>query len=92
MSATIVRYRVKPGLEQENAELVRAVYAELSSISPAGCGYATFQDGADFVHVAFGSPPLFEIEAFKRFQAGLEERCEQPPRVLRDAAVGTFGL
>jgi hypothetical protein len=92
MSTTIVRYRVKPGMEEENAALVRAVYAELSSVSPPGCGYATFRDGADFVHVAFGSPPLSELAAFREFQAGLGERCSEPPRVLRDAAVGTYGL
>ena len=34
MSAVIVRYRVKAGRAEENAELVRAVYAQLAERSP----------------------------------------------------------
>jgi hypothetical protein len=91
MSATIVRYRVKPGRAEENAELVRAVYAELASVQPPGFRYATFQDDLTFTHVAFGEYPLSTLEAFQRFQAGIAERCDEPPRVLR-GAVASYGL
>jgi hypothetical protein len=92
MNATIVRYRVKPGRADENAALVRAVYEELAAVAPDGFRYATFRDGLDFTHVAFGSGPLTELDAFKRFQAGLGDRCDEPPRVVRDGAVGSYGL
>ena len=88
---TLVRYRVKPGRAEENADLVRAVYAELAELAPPGFRYATFQDGDTFTHVAFGEAPLQEIAAFRRFQAGIAERCEESPRVVRDV-VGSYGL
>ena len=43
MSQTIVTYTVKPGLEEENAALVRAVFDELAKNRPAGFRYAVFQ-------------------------------------------------
>lgn len=43
MSHTIVTYTVKPGREQENAALVRAVFEELAQTRPAGFRYAVFQ-------------------------------------------------
>jgi hypothetical protein len=91
MSAVIVRYRVKPGRAEENAELVRAVYAELAERAPDGFRYATFQDGLEFMHTAFGAFPLSELAAFRRFQADIAERCDEPPRVLRDP-VGAYGV
>jgi hypothetical protein len=89
MSATIVRYRVHPGREEENVALVRAVYAELEAAGPPGFRYATFleDDGRSFVHVALtedgAQPPLSGLAAFARFTAGIEERCQEPPRATR---------
>ena len=40
MSHTMVTYTVKPGREQENAALVRAVFEELAQTRPAGFRYA----------------------------------------------------
>ncbi len=89
MIATIVRYRVKPGREEENADLVRAVYAELAELAPPDYHYATFQDGLSFTHVAFGDTPLPQLAAFRRFQDGIAERCDEPPVVRRDP-VGAY--
>ena len=36
MSQTLVTYTVKPGREEENAALVRAVFEELAGTRPAG--------------------------------------------------------
>ena len=54
MRHTVVRYTVKPGSEEENEELVRAVYRELAELRPEGFRYATYrlEDGRTFVHVA----------------------------------------
>ena len=50
----VVRYRTKPEHAEENAELVRAVFAELAADDPGGLRYVTFrlEDGVTFVHVA----------------------------------------
>jgi hypothetical protein len=91
MSTTLIRYRVKPGRADENAELIRAVYAELAGREPNGFHYATFRDGDWFTHVAFGAGPIQELAAFQRFREGLDERCAEPPRVVSDT-VGAYGL
>jgi hypothetical protein len=85
MSAVIVRYRVKPGRAEENAELVRAVYSELAAEQPPGFRYATFvlEDGVTFVHIAFSEEgqdvPLPQLPAFQRFLRDIAERCDEPP-------------
>jgi hypothetical protein len=85
MSTTIVRYRVTPGHTEENAALVRAVYAELAATRPPGFHYATYlqDDGVSFVHIATTddghATPLPQLPAFQRFRAGLAERCDVAP-------------
>jgi len=89
--STLIRYRVKAGRADENADLVRAVYAELAEREPDGFRYATFRDGDTFTHVAIGDGPLQTLTAFQRFREGLNERCEEPPRFVSDT-VGAYGL
>lgn len=95
MRNTIVRYRVRRGTEEENAALVRAVYAELAEVRPPGFRYATYRldDGRSFVHVAEqdGDNPLPQLPAFREFQAGIRERCESGPEVSSAEVVGRFG-
>jgi hypothetical protein len=98
VSATVVRYRVKPGHAEENAALVREVYAELAAAAPPGFRYATFvaEDGVSFVHVALnadpGARPLTRLASFARFQADLGERCDAPPEVTSlPTCVGAYG-
>ena len=99
MSAVVVRYRVKAGQAEENAALVRAVYAQLAERQPAAFRYATFvlEDEVTFVHVAFGADSanasLTELPAFKEFQRELAARCDEPPQVTRLATpVGSYGF
>jgi hypothetical protein len=80
--ATLVRYRVHPGEAERNAELIRAVYAELSALAPPDFRYMTFRDDDAFVHVAVGDMP--PMTAFRAFQEGIAERCAEPPRVTRE--------
>lgn len=97
MGFTVVRYTVKPGLEERNAELVRAVYRELQALEPTGFHYATYrlEDGRTFVHVAElageDESPLPSLKAFREFQAGIRERCEQSPEVGAAELIGRFG-
>ena len=99
MPATIVRYRVKPGRAEENAVLVRAVYAELAENAPPGFRYATYvqDDGVSFVHVAFSDGsrvvPLPGLPAFQRFTAAIAERCDEPPHVTQlETQIGSYRL
>ena len=93
---TIVRYTVKPGEEDLNADLVRAVYRELAELEPAGFRYATYrlEDGRTFVHMAEleggGANPLPSVPAFREFQAGVRERCEWGPVAESAERVGRY--
>jgi hypothetical protein len=97
MARTVARYRVKPGSEEHNAELVRAVYRELAELAPQGFSYATYRldDGRTFIHIAEqdgdGDSPLRELTAFQEFQAGIRDRCEWGPEVGGAEVVGRFG-
>ena len=96
MRQVMVRYKVKPERVQENEDLVRAVYEELHRAEPAGLRYATFKldDGVTFVHLSDSDAehnPLSDVEAFKAFQAGVLERCEEPPVVSDLSEVGSYG-
>jgi hypothetical protein len=93
----VVRYTVRPGWEERNAELVRAVYRELAAAAPPGFRYATYRldGGRTFVHVAAsdveGTTPLTGLAAFRAFQEGIDERCEWGPVVSVAEEVGAFG-
>jgi hypothetical protein len=97
MKRTIVRYTVKPGQEEVNADLVRAVYAELAQLKPEGFSYATYRldDGRTFIHKAElegdGDNPLPTVPAFLEFQAGVRGRCEWGPVAEAAEEVGRYG-
>jgi hypothetical protein len=98
MRITMVRYTVRPGRAEENAALVRDVYAELRADPPDGLRYATFRSGDDFVHLAAleddmaDGTPLTGVPAFGRFQEGLRERCSVAPQFTQLEAVGQLAL
>ena len=96
MRRVMVRYKVKPEQAAPNEELVRAVYAELHRKQPEGLRYATFklEDGVTFIHLSDSDAdynPLTNLDAFKAFQAGVRERCDEPPVVSELSEVGSFG-
>jgi hypothetical protein len=97
MRHVMVRYRVNPESAAENETLVRAVYSELAATEPAGLRYATFRhdDGVTFIHVAQTPDelnPLDRVAAFNEFQAGLKDRCAEPPALSKLTLVGSFGI
>ena len=97
MRHVIVRYTVKPDRADENESLVRAVYEELHRTAPAGLSYATLKldDGIGFVHVAAtedGQNPLANVAAFKQFQQGIAERCDEPPTVTEVTEIGSYRM
>jgi len=96
MNTVVVRYEVKPDRAEENAELVRAVYAELAEVRPPGFRYRTLrlEDGVTFVHIAetdeSAEAPLTGLDSFRRFQAGIGERCVSGPQPSRAEEIGVF--
>lgn len=95
MRRVMVNYRVQPDRAAENEALVRAVYEELHATEPAALRYATFKlgDGVSFLHIAEtedGHNPLSEVQAFKDFQAGIGDRCDEPPVVSELTEIGSF--
>jgi hypothetical protein len=97
MNTVMVCYRVKAERVTENERLVREVYEQLAAERPQGFRYATFKhDETSFMHVAAIDDgvenPLPALAAFKRFQEGIAERCEQQPVVTSLQPVGSFGL
>jgi hypothetical protein len=99
MKRVLVRYRVRPDRSAENEELVRAVYEELRRTTPAGLRYATFRldDGVSFVHLASieaedGSNPLSDVSAFKLFQQGIGDRCDEAPVATELREIGSYRL
>jgi hypothetical protein len=94
MKRVMVQYRVKPDQVAVNEQLVHDVYDELASTQPEGLRYGTFklEDGVSFVHLAVHGTenPLQQVAAFQRFQAGIRDRCDEPPVVTQLAEIGTY--
>lgn len=90
----MVRYRVRPDRVEENVAYVEAVYAALADLRPDGFRYATYRqdDGVTFVHLAsYQDPfPLSGVAAFQEFQAGLIDRCDEPPVRVELDEVGSY--
>jgi hypothetical protein len=93
MNTVLVRYKTHADKAADNEALIHAVFDELRGSAPAGLRYSAFKlaDGSTFVHLATidtadGSNPLVTLDSFKRFQAGLRERCVEPP-VATDLAL-----
>lgn len=99
MRQVMVRYKVKPEQAARNEELVRRVYEELHETAPEDFRYATFalEDGVSFVHVASsdtadGRSPLMDVAAFRAFQEGIGDRCDEPPTTFVLREVGSYGM
>ena len=87
MKRTVVRYKTKPEMADENQRLIENVFAELQTNSPEGIRYLVMKLGdGTFIHFVIaesddGASPLPQLEAFQSFRNGIAERCiEQPQR------------
>jgi len=98
VNTVIVRYKVMADHSAENVGFVEAVFAELKGKSPEGVRYATFvaEDGVTFFHIAsFDSGvenPLPQMDAFKAFQKGLGDRCEERPAPTSVNVVASYNF
>jgi hypothetical protein len=101
MKRFVVRYKVKKECAAENEALIRKVFEELHQKAPAGVSYSVFKgiDGVTFMHVVsvdtgVAENPITQLAAFKAFQAGIRERCEERPvsTDLESDAIGSYGF
>jgi len=96
MRRTLVRYRTKPERAEENARLIEKVFQELQAKAPDGVRYLalTLGDGTfiHFVETADGTNPLPALEAFRSFQAGIKERCIEPPLAGEATIIGDYRM
>jgi hypothetical protein len=95
MPQSIIRYRTKPDQAEVNAELVRAVYAELHRARPDGFRYTTLRldDQVTFVHIVQSErdpSPILAVKAFGEFQADIRDRCDEPPVQQAFSEVGSY--
>jgi len=96
MRHTLVTYTVKPGREEENAELVRAVFEELAQTRPAGFRYAVFQipESGQFVHLhtneGDASGVLQQLASFQAFASGAADRHERPAVFTEPELIGDY--
>ena len=96
MNTIMVRYKVKADRADENTRAVEAVFAELKDRQPTGVRYATFvaEDGVTFFHIADFDEgvdnPIAQLDAFKAFQQGLGDRCDEKPSPTALKQVGDY--
>ena len=96
MKTVVVRYKVKPGMADENQRLIEQVFAQLARDKPSGMRYQAFKqaDGVSFVHLsAFDNPegnPLTKLDAFKAFTAGIKARCVERPVPVELQQLGRY--
>jgi hypothetical protein len=75
----MVTYTVKPGHEEENTAVVRAVFEELAQTRPAGLRYAVFNrpDSRQLIHLYTDEGSASGVQGlapFQPFVAGAEDR------------------
>jgi hypothetical protein len=92
----VIRYRTKPECADDNARLIRDVFAELAEHDVAGIRYTALRldDGVSFLHVAVldgESNPLDSSPAFAAFQSDIRARLEEGPVPATATVVGTHG-
>ena len=97
VKTTVVRYRTKPDVAEENQRLVEAVFEELRTRSPKGFDYQVqrLADGVSFLHVAVehdvpDPDSLQDVPAFQAFPAHIADRCDEPPVATGDTLVGRY--
>ena len=94
----LIRYRTRPETSDTNAALISSVFAELEAAKPEGLRYLSLRlDDDTFIHVVEtaaddGSSAIPKLAAFGTFQAGIRERCAEPPLVRGATIVGNYRM
>jgi hypothetical protein len=98
MKRTVVRYKTKPDMVEENERLIGEVFEELWAKSPDGVRYLALKLGdGTFIHFVVvaaeeGANPIQQLEAFGSFQSAIKERCVEPPQSSVVTIVGNYRM
>ncbi len=96
MKRTLIRYKTRPETTEQNQRLIEDVFAELQEKSPDGIRYMALKlgDGSflHFVETGDGDNTLPGLDAFRRFQSGVRERCVEPPQPSDATIVGNYRM
>jgi hypothetical protein len=98
MKQTIVRYRTKPDMADDNQRLIENVFAELQAKAPEGIRYMVMKLGdGTFMHFVIvesddDANPLSRLEAFQSFRSGIAERCIEQPQAGAATIVGNYRM
>jgi hypothetical protein len=98
MKQSIIRYRTKPEMADENQRLIENVFEELRTKSPEGLRYLVMKLGdGTFIHFVIvesddGASPLTRLEAFQSFRSGIAERCIEQPQAGAVTIVGDYRM
>jgi hypothetical protein len=98
MTSNLIRYRTHAQYADENQRLVEAVFDELSASRPTGIRYGVLRlEGTSFQHLVLAEDEaararLTGLAAFRAFQAGVRERCLEPPVVAPVVLVGGYRI
>ena len=97
MKRTLIRYKTRPDMADRNATLIAAVFEELKAARPVGIRYLSLRVEDDsFVHFVEAEPDAANVlpglAAFKTFQNGIRERCDEPPLARGVTIVGNYRM
>ncbi len=97
MKRTLIRYKTRPEMADTNVALIAAVFAELKASKPDGVRYLSLRlDDDSFVHfvetASDAATTVPSLTAFKAFQAGVRERCVEPPQAVGAIIVGNYRM
>jgi hypothetical protein len=98
VSQNLIHYRTHPDHADENQRLIEAVFAELSASGADGVRYAALRlPDATFYHLVMADDEaararLTGLGAFRAFQAGLRQRCAEPPVSAPVVLVGGYRI
>ena len=97
MHRKVISYQTKPESTDENAALIRKVFAELKAAAPAGVSYMVLrtEDGVFTHHVAYESEEandrLTDLPAFDAFRADGAARRLTGPDSRDVELIGFYG-
>jgi hypothetical protein len=82
--------------ELHSAPSILVRFRELQTKSVDGFRYVVLKPGdGSFLHffeAENGASPMAGIEAFQLFQAGVRDRCLEPPQVSEAAVIGNYRM
>ena len=98
MRRTVVRYKTRPEKTEDNERLIAEVFRELAARTPDDVRYLVLKLADDaFIHFVTveadaGVSSLTALDAFRRFQAEVRERCAEPPTATDATVVGAYRI